>query len=164
MAAQREELVRGLLSHVTGVLTDAGLRVVVLSPTPVDVEAAEVWTDEAPGLNAALAAAIERLGAPVLVVHADLPLLQTADVDRVLDKEAEVVIARSYDGGTNGLLLRSLIRPAFGHESATAHATRARRSGLRASVLDVPGFALDVDDEAGLSFCGSVSASPRTRP
>jgi 2-phospho-L-lactate guanylyltransferase len=163
-AAQREELVRGLLDHVTGVLMESGLRVVVLSPSPIDVEGAEIWTDEAPGLNAALAAAIERLRAPVFIVHSDLPLLQTDDVDRVLRNDADVVIARSYDGGTNGLLLRSLIRPAFGHQSAAAHATRARRDGLRTSVLDMPGFAVDVDDESGLSFCASVSAFPRTRP
>jgi 2-phospho-L-lactate guanylyltransferase len=163
-ARERMRLVSELLAHVTGVLDEAGLRVVVLTPTPLDVVGAEVWTDEASGLNAALAAAIDRLGAPVLVVHADLPLLGGADVSAVLADDADVVVGRSYDGGTNGLLLRSPIRPAFGPQSAAAHAIRARRAGLRASVLDIPGFQIDVDDESGLSVARSVSASRYTRP
>jgi 2-phospho-L-lactate guanylyltransferase (CobY/MobA/RfbA family) len=44
------------------------------------------------------------------------------------------------------------------------HADRARRAGLSASVLDIPGFALDVDDEAGLSASGRGASAPYTRP
>jgi len=150
-AAERAALVRSLLDHVVAVL-------------PVDVQGAEIWTDEAPGLNAAVAAALERLGPHALVVHADLPLLSAADVDAVLGAEGDVVIARSYDGGTNGLLMRSIIRPAFGVGSALMHADRARRAGLRAAVLDIPGFAMDVDDEVGLSACDGAGVSPYTRP
>ena len=160
-ADERASLVERLLEHVVEVLTGTGLRVVVLSPEPVHVEGAEVWTDQAPGLNAAVAAALDSLGTPALVVHADLPLLSADDVAVVLESDADVVVARSYDGGTNGLLLRSPIRPAFGVGSAAMHADRARRAGLRAAVLDIPGFALDVDDEAGLSASG---AYPYTRP
>ena len=163
-APERAALVRSLLDHVVGVLTSVGLRVVVLTPEPVDVPGAEVWTDEAPGLNAAVAAALPRLGPPALVVHADLPLLSPADVETSLNSEADVVIARSYDGGTNGLLMRTLLRPAFGVGSAAAHADRARRAGLRAAVLDIPGFAMDVDDEVGLSVCDGAGVSPYTRP
>jgi len=162
-ASERASLVRLLLEHVLGVLTELGLRVVVLAPDHVDV-GAEVWTDEANGLNAAVAAALERLGSPALVVHADLPLLSAGDVETVLSSEADVVIARSYDGGTNGLLLRSLVRPAFGVGSAAMHADRARRAGLTAAVLDIPGFAMDVDDEVGLSACDGAGVSPSTRP
>jgi 2-phospho-L-lactate guanylyltransferase len=158
---ERAALASDLLDHVVEALTAAGLHVVVLAPEPVDIDGIETWTDEAPGLNAAVAAALARLGTPALVVHADLPLLAPADVDELLDDAADVAIARSYDGGTNGLLLREPIRPAFGLHSAAMHAARARGAGLRASVLDIPGFALDVDDEAGLSACGSF---PRTRP
>jgi 2-phospho-L-lactate guanylyltransferase len=160
-ASERAGLVRDLLEHVVEVLATLASRVVVLTPEPADVAGAEIWTDSAPGLNAAVAAAIDRLGPPALVVHADLPLLSPADVERVLADPGDVVVARSYDGGTNGLLLRSLIRPAFGVGSAALHADRARRAGLRASVLDVPGFAMDVDDEAGLSACAGVSRYTR---
>lgn len=163
-AGRRAELVRGLLDHVIDVLMQVGSRIVVLTPEATDVAGADVWVDQAPGLNAAVAAAVDVLGAPVLVVHADLPLLAPADVDAVISDGADVVIARSYDGGTNGLLLRSSLRPAFGAGSALMHSRRARGAGLVASVLDVPGFAIDVDDEVGLSACGTVRAFPHTRP
>jgi 2-phospho-L-lactate guanylyltransferase len=163
-ARERAELVRTLLDHVVEVLTVVGLRIVVLAPEPADVTGAEVWKDQAPGLNAAVAAAIDKLGMPVLVVHADLPLVSAADVESLLADEADVVIARSYDGGTNGLLLRSALRPAFGVGSALVHADRTRRAGLTASVLDIPGFAMDVDDEVGLSACASAGVSRYTRP
>jgi 2-phospho-L-lactate guanylyltransferase len=164
-ANERAALVRDLLDHVVELLSVAGLRVIVLSPEATEVDgAAEVWTDEAPGLNAAVAAAIEQLGAPVFVVHADLPLLSIDDVETAMRAESDVVVARSYDGGTNGLLMRTLIRPAFGVGSAAMHADRARREGLSASVLDLPGFALDVDDEVGLSASGRAGSSPYTRP
>jgi 2-phospho-L-lactate guanylyltransferase len=163
-ARERAELVRTLLDRVVEVLTVVGLRIVVLTPEATDVEGAEVWTDAAPGLNAAVAAALEKLGTPVLVVHADLPLVGAADVETVLADQTDVVIARSYDGGTNGLLLRAPLRPAFGVGSALMHADRARRAGLTASVLDIPGFAMDVDDEVGLSACENAGVSRYTRP
>jgi 2-phospho-L-lactate guanylyltransferase len=158
---ERSRLVRALFDHVVYVLDNAGLRVVVLSPSKISVPF-EVWSDERPGLNAALGSALRRIDAPVLVVHADLPRLETDDVDEIIGSTADVVVARSRDGGTNGLLLRRLIAPAFGPGSALVHAARARASGLRAHVVDTPGFAFDVDDEAALSACGAACV-PGTR-
>lgn len=157
--SERMRLVRELFEHVCAVLLDAGLVVAALSPTEIDVpDAVELWRDEAAGLNAAVGAALARLPPPVLVVHADLPRLGPSDIDRVLGADADVVIARAHDGGTNGLLLRRMISPAFGRGSAVAHARRAREAGLRAYVAETPGFALDVDDESSLSACGAFSS------
>lgn len=153
-AASRTDLVRRLFDHVAGVLSDTGLRVIALSPYPLDTYV-EVWTDERPGLNAAVHAALEKCGAPILVVHADLPQLSVADVDALLYNDADVVIARAHDGGTNGLLLRRLIEPAFGPASALAHARRGRDAGLTTRVVDIPGFMRDVDDESSLTLVRS---------
>jgi 2-phospho-L-lactate/phosphoenolpyruvate guanylyltransferase len=161
---ERMRLIWELFSHVVSVIGHAGLRTIALASGRLDApEGVEVWRDEARGLNRAVAAATQRIGAPLIVVHADLPLLTTDDIDRVLASPGDVVVARAHDGGTNGLLLRQLIAPAFGRASALAHATRARRAGLRATVIDSPGFALDVDDESTLSASG-VASVPRTRP
>jgi 2-phospho-L-lactate guanylyltransferase len=161
---ERVRLVRTLFEHVASVTSDAGLRVVALTPGNLDpMDGIEVWQDEGSGLNRAVDAAVRRIGAPVLVVHADLPLLGTDDIDQVLASHADVVIARAHDGGTNGLLLRRLMTPAFGPSSASVHARRARSAGLRVHVVDLPGFALDVDDEVGLSACGAAFF-PGTRP
>ena len=160
----RMRLVRALFEHVVCVVREAGLHVVALSPNDVlDVEGIEVWRDEAPGLNGAIGAAITRIGMPVFVIHADLPKLTAADVDDVLRIPGHVVIARARDGGTNGLLLRRPIALAFGPSSSVAHAANARAAGLSARVVDLPGFALDVDDESGLSASGAVSVLD-TRP
>lgn len=153
----RYALVHALLRRVVEQVELAGLATVALAPpgTP-EVEGVQTWRDERPGLNAALSRALERLGTPAFVIHADLPRLRASDVQSVVGEDADVVVARARDGGTNGLLLRRAITPAFGPGSALVHASRARRRGLSARVMDVPGFALDVDDEAGLSASGAA--------
>jgi 2-phospho-L-lactate/phosphoenolpyruvate guanylyltransferase len=150
--AERMHLIAGLFEHVTSVLQEAGLRIVVLTPTPGEIPSSfDVWTDEAEGLNAAVDAALVRLGCPALVVHADLPSLSVDDVDRVLACRSDVVIARAHDGGTNGLLLREPMRTAFGPGSAFVHAARARSAGLSASVVDLAGGAHHLDTGWALS-------------
>ncbi|MGH2758899.1 MAG: 2-phospho-L-lactate guanylyltransferase [Actinomycetota bacterium] len=161
---ERDKLVRALFAHVVSTLDQAGLKTIALAPDAIDAPAGvEVWRDAAPGLNRAIAAALRRLETPILIVHADLPRLQADDIDRVLTAPGDVVVARSRDGGTNGLLLRRLIAPGFGPGSAAAHASRARSAGLRATVIDTPGLALDVDDETSLSASGAWSVRG-TRP
>ncbi len=138
----RAELMRRLFDRVAGVLSAAGLEVVSLM-------------DDG-GLNAVVRDGLRRIGVPALVVHADLPLLSVADVDAVLAEDADVVIARAFDGGTNGLLLRNgLIEPAYGVLSAHEHAARARAAGMSCRVIDVPGFARDIDDPASLTRYGA---------
>ena len=146
-----------MFEHVVDVLRACDLRVVALSPQPLAAAGAvETWTDAASGLNAALDAAVVRAGTPVLIVHADLPLVAPDDIEDVLRTAGDVVIARARDGGTNALLMRTRIRCAFGTSSALAHASRARAAGLRASVIDRPGLALDVDDEAALTAASTA--------
>jgi 2-phospho-L-lactate guanylyltransferase len=148
--SERTALVRDLFEHVVGVLSSAGLDVVALAPHPLSFEGVEVWRDRGPGLNAAVNDAIGRTGIPVLIVHADLPSLAVSDVYALLDSPAQVVIGRSIDGGTNAMLMRHRIRASFGPGSALIHAQRARSAGLRTTVIDRPGLALDVDDEPAL--------------
>jgi 2-phospho-L-lactate guanylyltransferase len=147
--AERMDLMRRLFDHVSGVLAQAGLEVIPLM-------------DESPaGLNGVVSDGLARWGVPALVVHADLPLLSVEDVWAVLETPGDVVIARAFDGGTNGLLLRAPLEPAFGVGSAIAHAARARSQGLVARVVDVPGFARDIDDPASLTSSGGAFLRPR---
>jgi len=140
---ERMELMQQLFDHVATVLSAAGLETVALT------------SESRTGLNGVVSEALASCGAPALIVHADLPCLAVSDVEHLLDEPGDVVIARSTDGGTNGLLLRSLISPAFGVSSAHAHASRARRAGLVARVVDIPGFARDIDDPASLTSYGA---------
>jgi 2-phospho-L-lactate/phosphoenolpyruvate guanylyltransferase len=162
-APQRVMLVRDLFEHVTGVLLDAGLDVIALAPHALSASGVQIWHDAAPGLNAAVDEAVGRTGVPVLIVHGDLPVLSVADVHAVLESDADVVIGRATDGGTNALLLRRSMRVAFGRGSALAHARRARAAGLRTAVIDRPGLAVDVDDEAALiAWRGAASQRRRS--
>lgn len=145
----RAALVRMWLDHVIGVIGSCGLEVIVLSPHELDVDA-EVWLDQGAGLDQAVNDGISRAGHPAMVVHADLPRLGPEDIDVITGSDADVVIGRSRDGGTNALLVRRKFRARFGRSSALQHAHRARAAGLRAIVLDRPGLALDVDDSAAL--------------
>lgn len=143
----RRDLMQRLFDHVAAVLSDAGLEVVALTAEG--------------GLNAVVRDGLLLSGVPALVVHADLPVLSVADVSTLIDVAGDVVIARSTDGGTNGLLLRSMLSPAFGVGSALAHAARARALGLSCRVVDIPGFARDIDDPASLTAYGASFLQPR---
>ncbi len=153
---QRSDLVAALFRGVVRVLTDAGLPVVALAPHPIDVpDGVELWIDDAPGLNRALASAVARAGLPVLIVHADVVGLAVTDVTAMVEAPGDVVIGRARDGGTNALLLRSELGLSFGPNSALVHAQRARAAGLRTIVIDRPGLALDVDEGAALTSSSS---------
>ncbi len=115
----------------------------------------------ASGLNAVVAAGCARLeqqGAErVMVVHGDLPLLQAADVDAVVQEFA----ARSLDlllvpdrrrDGTNVLLARSDRLPEFhyGCGSFEAHRAAGLQQDLAVGERALAGAALDVDQPADL--------------
>ncbi|MFD4993167.1 2-phospho-L-lactate guanylyltransferase [Cellulosimicrobium cellulans] len=86
----------------------------------------------------------------LLVAHADLPALTTADVAALLAEDAPVVVATDRRGaGTNLLALdppaSAGFRFRFGPDSRAAHVAEAERLGLRAVVVQRPGTAVDLD-------------------
>jgi 2-phospho-L-lactate guanylyltransferase len=110
--------------------------------------------DSRPGdLCASLGAAAAQLAADgagtVVIVPADLPTLTGADVGALLAAhEGGVSVApAARDGGTNALVLTPprAIECLFGPDSARRHLDAARRAGLTASRLELPGFARDID-------------------
>lgn len=154
---QRAGLAGAMLADVSRALTASSVdRVVVAASGAAAVAAAsaldlEVVRDpvEAHGLDAAIRAAVPRLGRVerLLIVAADLPRLTPEDIAAVLRTDADVIVAPTHDGGTGGLLRKppDVIATAYGHGSAARHLALAERSGLRAQVVHTPGFATDVD-------------------
>ena len=64
------------------------------------------------------------------------------------------MVARAKDGGTNAVAMRppGVLPTLFGEsESCRLHEEAARRAGLRAVVLDLPGLAFDVDTPEDLA-------------
>jgi 2-phospho-L-lactate/phosphoenolpyruvate guanylyltransferase len=118
------------------------------------------------GLNAALRAARDRAAAQgataVLMVPADLPLLDSAALDRLLDGTDAAVAAGSGHaivvvapadarGGTNALLVSppALIDPQFGETSLEAHLRAAALADATVQLVIDPalGFDLDTPDD-----------------
>ena len=113
------------------------------------------------GLNEALAAArsaaMARGADALLVLPADLPCLDTADVDALLSvgaAGARVVIGPDAAGdGTNALLLRppDALPFRFGIASFARHTEAARAAGIEPAVLRRPNLGFDVDTPGDLA-------------
>jgi 2-phospho-L-lactate guanylyltransferase len=133
--------------------------IAVLAPDSRGAELAHgfpcrILEDERPGdLCASLGVAAARLAADgagtVVIVPSDLPTLTAGDVDALLAAHpgGVSVAPAARDGGTNALVLTppTAIECLFGPDSARRHLDAARRGGLTATRLELPGFARDID-------------------
>ncbi|MSO85331.1 MAG: hypothetical protein EXR02_00530 [Rhodospirillales bacterium] len=88
-----------------------------------------------------------RPGRATLIIHADLPAATPEDIAALVAEDAEIVLARAHDGGTNAMLLRPGVSLpfAFGPESCARHQAAARAAGLSVAVVERPGLSLDLD-------------------
>jgi 2-phospho-L-lactate guanylyltransferase len=159
---QRQELSRSLLRHTLRVLGRVeeldGALVIGRDAEALalaETEGAAALRERGTGLNRALAQATEwvrgRGGEAVLILPADLPLLQPADVRGILRAGRVgpvVVIAPCRRGeGTNALLVRpaGLIEYRFGPGSFAQHSQQAAQKGAALRVYRSPGLELDLD-------------------
>jgi 2-phospho-L-lactate/phosphoenolpyruvate guanylyltransferase len=177
-AEERVDLVIDLLSRTLRATRDskriAGTIVVTMDPAAAGIARdhdAVGLVERAPGLDAAITAArsvaIARGATAVLVLPADLPAIDSAAVDAIVDASARALAgARSAAGartdaltrgivaivgdrhgtGTNALLVSppALVEPAFGPESRARHGSAAIAAGATLLELDGP-LSLDVD-------------------
>jgi 2-phospho-L-lactate guanylyltransferase len=160
---ERTVLNQELLEHTLKVLS--GLKeldqVLVVSRDPQALTIARnhgaktVQEDGQPHLNTALARATVMAQVHstrgVLVLPADLPLLTAEDVRALIDRAAKppvVVIAPDRHGkGTNALLMVPVgqIKYDFGEGSFQRHCDRAKKSGARLEIVELPSLGLDLD-------------------
>ena len=156
-----------MMGRVVSAIRDAGVvNVCVVSPDPIVLDevlkrGATPLLQESRGLNPALEEgrrwAMERGGSSLLILPADLPLLDPEDVRAVLDgigEEDSIVIAP--DGtrsGTNALMLRpaDALPFSFGPGSYEAHLQAARERGLAVRVCERPHLAFDLDTAEDLA-------------
>jgi len=111
------------------------------------------------GLNRALRLAIRELErrttGTAMIIHADLPLLTTRDVNKFLSRAQgfQIAIVPCKNGtGTNALLLRppNAITLVFGKGSFKTHLSLAKKAKLRWTVLKIRGIQFDIDDARDL--------------
>jgi 2-phospho-L-lactate guanylyltransferase len=169
-AAERAELSRRLLVrtvHVLGCVPTLE-RTLVVSRDAQMLSLAEacgavpVIESGQPGLNHGLAQAtpltVAGHATALLVLPADLPLLDPHDFETLLARSTEsptVVIAPDrHDRGTNALVISppGLIEYAFGAGSFERHLALARRSGAAVEVCRTPGLGFDLDSPEDLEL------------
>lgn len=155
-----------MMGRVVGAVREAGVEdVCVISPDAIVLDEARrrgaaVLPQESRGLNPALEEgrrrALDRGAMALLVLPADLPLLDAEDVRAVLEAAAESSVVISPDGarsGTNALLIRppDALPFAFGPGSFEAHLGAASRRGLDVTVCERPHLAFDLDTAGDLT-------------
>jgi 2-phospho-L-lactate guanylyltransferase len=156
-----------MMGRVVSALKEAGVEnVCVVSPDRVVLNhaterGAEPLQQESRGLNPALEEgrrwAMGRGASVLLVLPADLPLLDAQDVRAVLEEGGEAPsVTISPDGahvGTNALLLRppDALPFVFGLGSYEAHQQAARERGLDVRVLERPHLSFDLDTAEDLA-------------
>ncbi len=112
--------------------------------------------------------AVNRFGA-ILVLFADLPLVNGTDVTEFATAEGQIVIAPDQNGiGTNGLVLRrgdvnlDSFAFQFGIDSFRSHVDESRRLGIEPTIVTSSGLAFDLDTPEDLS--NLISYQPVSHP
>lgn len=163
----RTDLAQAMLHDVLDALRPLRTRVTVALVTSDHFAVAlarqggfEIITDAAnPGETGAIemasAECVKRGAEWNLVLPADIPLIETWEVERILDAApaAGTVLVPAGDGrGTNAVLRRpaQLFPLRFGNDSFQPHLAAARATGLPCTVIELPGIAVDVDNPADL--------------
>ncbi|WP_336971796.1 2-phospho-L-lactate guanylyltransferase [Sphingobium aromaticiconvertens] len=130
-------------------------KILILAPENVAVSGEHWVRDEGRGLNAELEALLPRLEYPMLVIHADLPFLESADIEHLLARaeEAGSALAPDLHGrGTNAIALAKY-QPqfafAFGPESFARH---RRVLGRDVAIVNRVSLSRDLDTKADLDY------------
>ncbi len=173
---ERTALNQSLLEHTLKVLSALKEldQVLVVSRDPHALTIARnhgaktVQEDGQPHLNTALARATVMAQVHstrgILVLPADLPLLTPDDVRALIDRAAKppvVVIAPDRHGkGTNALLMvpAGQIEYDFGEGSFQRHCERAKISGARLEIVELPSLGLDLDLPEDLEMIRKLEA------
>jgi 2-phospho-L-lactate guanylyltransferase len=118
-----------------------------------------LWEGKSHGLNRALRLAIgelqRRTTGTAMIIHADLPILTSRDIDNFLTRSQgfQIAMVPCKNGtGTNALLLRppNVIPPVFGKGSFKRHLSLAKKRRSRWKVLRIRGIQFDIDDPQDL--------------
>lgn len=162
--AERARLGAAWFAHVVETLSRIDdLRVIVLSDRPPPRWGGEWRRDEGRGLNAELQAARSDLGVgPLAILHADLPCLQSSDVEALLaaaERSGYAIAPDRHRTGTNALAIADgrAVRFAFGPMSFRRHFSEA---GDASEVVEREGLGLDIDTPDDFREAANRARSP----
>lgn len=149
-ADERAKLARLMLDDITGVLRDAGLKVVLLTTAPFKYDAEVVVSEK--DLNAALNDFLGSSAEPVMVIMADIPLITVKNVRAMLASPADVVISPGRGGGTNVQFIKDPQKYHVDYYGASFldHMRIAGDNGLTTEVFDSFNASSDIDEAQDL--------------
>lgn len=102
----------------------------------------------------------------ILIVHSDLPLLTSHDIDDLLraHKAPLTLCPASRDGGTNALIATppTLLPFCFGQDSFARHVEAAQAANLDYQIAEPSAFAHDIDTPADLDWLCQQGATGHT--
>lgn len=162
--AERQSFATAMLSDVVETLVEAGYTPTVVATAPIADERvpgqATVTLDDRELTTAVNARLAE--DTPTLIVMADLPLVEPADIRQLTDSEADVTIAPGLGGGTNALVVREpQFRADYHGASYLDHCRNATDMDATVATVDSRRLATDIDepdDLAELLIHGSGAA------
>lgn len=145
---ERNTVSRVLLQDVLDAVTNAGLDPTVIATEPIEVDAA-LRIDHRP-LTPLISDEIDA-HTPLVVIMADLGLLQSQQVSKLVDTAGDVVLAPGLGGGTNALVVRNEdFEVDFHGTSFRDHCTIANSRGLSVATVDSFRLGVDVDEPQDL--------------
>jgi len=170
--AARAGLVQTMFDTVLSALSEAHEidHIAVVSNEPERVPSGVLaLPDPGQGLNPALSSAAEMLrdhGArSLLVIHADLPLVQGSEIDHFVraGRHQDMALAADRHGtGTNALFVMDRLDFPFrfGTNSLSRHLAEARLRRITPALPALNGLAIDIDTPADLACLWPAAAAP----
>jgi len=116
----------------------------------------------------ATAVCCQRGASSTLVIPADIPLIESADLQKIADAappRGSVLVTDAAGRGTNAAWRSpaNLFPLRFGNDSFLPHLASARATGLPCVVLDLPSLARDVDRPDDLRELANASGGRRSQ-
>ncbi|NYT19392.1 MAG: 2-phospho-L-lactate guanylyltransferase, partial [Methanosarcinales archaeon] len=106
---EREEFVELMLRDVVSSLQSAGVTKIDILTTssegvPDELDVGLVVTE--PGLNVSINSYMQNVDEPTMIIMADLPLVRSSHIKKIISYPEDVVILPGKGGGTNILFIR----------------------------------------------------------
>ncbi|HXY16284.1 MAG TPA: 2-phospho-L-lactate guanylyltransferase [Terriglobales bacterium] len=103
-----------------------------------------------------------------LVIPADIPLIQSSELETVLadaPEQGSVLVPAADGRGTNAAFRRpaALFPLRFGNDSFKPHLAAARATGMPCRILSVPGIGLDIDNPVDLRQLAELRGDTRSQ-
>src|SRR5437764_2351141 len=178
--ASRTELAQTMLFDVLEALGNWKDRpeVGIVTSDPFALELAEHFrfqvipdtrnVSETDAIEMATQVCVERGVESTLVIPGDIPLIQSWELEKILElapEEGSVLVPAADGRGTNAAFRRpaNLFPLRFGNDSFKPHHAAAQATGKPCVVLNLPGIAVDVDNPEDLQMLLSLPGETRAQ-